>query len=78
MMEGKLEVISIKYIGGPREGSKLFKATDWPPPEELHENQDGVYVRELFSHLPPEVASHPSLMRGAIYRWERKEANVLG
>lgn len=39
----------------------------WPPPEFI--NFEGVvYERRSYSQLPDDVADHPNLMRGAVYR----------
>lgn len=63
-----------KFIGGPRNGIKMYpKAiTTWPLSNEIAAD-GGVYVKVSESELPEGADDHPNVSRGAAYEWKAVE-----
>jgi hypothetical protein len=63
----------IKFEGGMADGLMAYQ-TGWPPPEFFSvmddDDREHVYERAQMSQLPDDVADHPNLMRGAVYKFK--------
>ena len=75
MIKDGVEHCVVKMIGGPREGEGTLLISFWPPPAEVEGDIMGRYVRESYSNLPDDVANHPNIIRGAVYRYTERLEN---
>ena len=63
-----------RFEGGPKDGG-TFQLPTWPPPEKIGACAEGRYILISQSSLPDEIADHPNIARGCIYRWEEPDAS---